>query len=132
MLYFVGVCSLFIILLLFRAPLSKHLFCCRGEALAAALKASPGGPPSVEVFEADLASVASVQALVSTLKATLTHVDVLVNAAAATRPHPTRETSAEGVERTFATNALAPFQLMVKRNELWRMLGRMPRERESF
>jgi NAD(P)-dependent dehydrogenase (short-subunit alcohol dehydrogenase family) len=47
----------------------------------------------VEVFEADLSSVASVQALVAQLKLKLTHVDVLVNAAAVTRPALGRETS---------------------------------------
>mmetsp|Transcript_34170 Transcript_34170/g.69859 ORF Transcript_34170/g.69859 Transcript_34170/m.69859 type:complete len:710 (+) Transcript_34170:190-2319(+) len=83
-----------------------------GNALADELQSS--FPASqIDVHECDLSSVRSVRGLVAGLNAKLQHVDVLVNCAAVRDPPAIREVTAEGIERTFATNALAPFQLML-------------------
>lgn len=80
----------------------------RGEAAAAAVRRRL---PSarVDVFEADLSSQADVRRLAEEVKATYPRLDVLVNNVGGYWAH--RHVTADGLERTFALNHLAPFLL---------------------
>jgi retinol dehydrogenase 14 len=79
----------------------------RAEAAARDIRAAGGGP--VEVFVADLSSQAQVRRLAGEVLQRLSRIDVLVNNAGGY--WNTRHVTADGLERTFAVNHLAPFLL---------------------
>ena len=64
---------------------------------------------NVQAFTADLSDQAQVRQLAADLLATLPRIDVLVNNAGGY--WNTRHITADGLERTFAVNHLAPFLL---------------------
>lgn len=64
-------------------------------------------PPSL--FVADFASQASIRDLAAALHERLPRIDVLINNAGAA--FATRQLTADGIEKTFAVNHLAPFLL---------------------
>jgi len=63
----------------------------------------------VDVFEADMSSQVEVRRLAAEVKATYPRLDVLVNNVGGYWAH--RHVTADGLERTFALNHLAPFLL---------------------
>jgi retinol dehydrogenase-14 len=65
--------------------------------------------PAPEVLLADISSQSAVRALAHDIRQRFARIDVLVNNAAAI--HAQRELSADGIEKTFATNHLGPFLL---------------------
>ena len=65
--------------------------------------------PSPSVLLADLSSQDEIHTLVAQIRERFDHIDVLVNNAGACFAH--RELTIDGVEKTFATNHLAPFLL---------------------
>jgi NAD(P)-dependent dehydrogenase (short-subunit alcohol dehydrogenase family) len=77
------------------------------DATRAALIADSGG--DIVVQQADLESVAEVRALAQRLLLTEPHIDVLINNAGALFAE--RALTAEGHERCFAVNLLAPYLL---------------------
>lgn len=80
----------------------------KGEStMKAILAAAPGG--KVEVLVCDLASQGSVRGAAKEFLKTHERLDVLVNAAGVFLP--TRSTTVDGVETTFATNYLGHFLL---------------------
>ncbi|HKX68950.1 MAG TPA: SDR family oxidoreductase [Intrasporangium sp.] len=80
----------------------------RAEAVASAIRgASPAA--YVDVFVADLSSQVQVRRLASHVLATYRRLDVLVNNVGGF--WATRHVTADGLERTFAVNHLAPFLL---------------------
>jgi NAD(P)-dependent dehydrogenase (short-subunit alcohol dehydrogenase family) len=79
----------------------------RGNAAMRAIATVTSTPPAL--FIADLSSQASVRELAATLHEHLSRIDVLVNNVGAA--FATREVTVDGIERTFATNHLAPFLL---------------------
>src|SRR5262249_16420461 len=79
----------------------------RGNAAIRAIATVASTPPAL--FIADLSSQASVRELAATLHEHLSRIDVLVNNVGAA--FATREVTVDGIERTFATNHLAPFLL---------------------
>jgi NAD(P)-dependent dehydrogenase (short-subunit alcohol dehydrogenase family) len=79
----------------------------RAEAAAAEIRA-PGGPP-VEVFAGDMSAQAEVRRLADEVLAALPRLDVLVNNVGGF--WNTRHVTADGLERHFALNHLAPFLL---------------------
>jgi len=80
----------------------------RAEAAAAAIGAAPGSP-AVDVFAADLSAQAGVRRLAAQVADSYPRLDVLVNNAGGFWAH--RHLTADGLERTFALNHLAPFLL---------------------
>jgi NAD(P)-dependent dehydrogenase (short-subunit alcohol dehydrogenase family) len=80
----------------------------RGRATAAADEVRAVGA-TADVFVADLSSQAEVRALADHLLRTLQRIDVLVNNVGGY--WDTRHVTADGLERTFAVNHLAPFLL---------------------
>jgi retinol dehydrogenase-14 len=80
----------------------------RTEAAAASIRATPGSPP-VDGFAADLSVQAGVRHLAAQVLDTYPRLDVLVNNAGGFWAH--RHVTADGLERTFALNHLAPFLL---------------------
>ncbi len=80
----------------------------RGEAALAAVQAVAKGP-APRLLLADLSSQAAVRALAGDVRANCSRVDVLVNNAAGL--YRRREVTVDGIERTLATNHLAPFLL---------------------
>jgi NAD(P)-dependent dehydrogenase (short-subunit alcohol dehydrogenase family) len=80
----------------------------RGEATLAEIKASTSNP-NLELFVADLSSMAEVRKLASEFKAKHNRLDVLINNAGGY--FDTRKTTADGLEYTFAFNHLAYFLL---------------------
>lgn len=62
-----------------------------------------------ELFLADLSSQTSLRALAGDIRERLPHIDVLINNAGGMFAR--RELTAEGIEKTFATNHLGPFLL---------------------
>jgi NAD(P)-dependent dehydrogenase (short-subunit alcohol dehydrogenase family) len=80
----------------------------RTEAAAAAIRATPGSP-AVDAFAADLSVQAGVRRLAAQVLETYPRLDVLVNNAGGFWAH--RHVTADGLERTFALNHLAPFLL---------------------
>lgn len=78
------------------------------EAIASIRQATPNAQVQFEAL--DLADLASVRALAAHLKATLPHLDGLINNAGLMEP-PTRGTSADGFEMQFAVNYLGHFVL---------------------
>ncbi|TDW14135.1 short-subunit dehydrogenase [Kribbella kalugense] len=79
----------------------------RAEAAAAEIRATTGG--QVDVFVADLSSQAAVRRLAADVLALLPRIDVLINNVGGY--WNTRHLTADGFERTFAVNHLAPFLL---------------------
>jgi NAD(P)-dependent dehydrogenase (short-subunit alcohol dehydrogenase family) len=80
----------------------------RGEAAANEI-ADTTGTTAVSVLEVDLSSLASVRSFARELQDRFDKLDVLVNNAAASLR--TREVTAEGFERQWATNVLGPYLL---------------------
>jgi retinol dehydrogenase 14 len=78
------------------------------EAAAAGIRAAPGRP-AVDGFAADLSVQAGVRHLAAQVLDTYPRLDVLVNNAGGFWAH--RHVTADGLERTFALNHLAPFLL---------------------
>jgi NAD(P)-dependent dehydrogenase (short-subunit alcohol dehydrogenase family) len=79
----------------------------RTEDAAREIRAAGGGP--VDLFVADLSSQAQVRRLAGEVLGCLPRIDVLVNNVGGY--WHTRHVTAEGLERTFALNHLAPFLL---------------------
>ena len=79
----------------------------RTEAAAREIRAVAGG--QVEVFVGDLSAQAEVRRLAGEVLQCLSRIDVLVNNAGGY--WNTRHVTADGLERTFAVNHLAPFLL---------------------
>jgi retinol dehydrogenase 14 len=77
------------------------------EGAAVEVRAAGGGP--VEVFVADLSSQVEVRRLAGEVLQRLSRIDVLVNNVDGY--WDTRHVTADGLERTFALNHLAPFLL---------------------
>jgi retinol dehydrogenase-14 len=80
----------------------------RTEAAAASIRATPGSP-AVDAFAADLSVQDGVRRLAAQVLDTYPRLDVLVNNAGGFWAH--RHVTADGLERTFALNHLAPFLL---------------------
>jgi retinol dehydrogenase-14 len=80
----------------------------RTEAAAAGIRATPGSP-AVDGFAAELSVQAGVRRLAAQVLDTYPRLDVLVNSAGGFWAH--RHVTADGLERTFALNHLAPFLL---------------------
>jgi NAD(P)-dependent dehydrogenase (short-subunit alcohol dehydrogenase family) len=79
----------------------------RAEAAARDIRAADG--PPVQVFVADMSSQAEVRRLAAEVLAELPRLDVLVNNVGGFWKE--RHVTADGLERTFALNHLAPFLL---------------------
>jgi NAD(P)-dependent dehydrogenase (short-subunit alcohol dehydrogenase family) len=80
----------------------------RVRASAARARAADGGAP-VHEYVADLELMSEVRALAAAVRERHEHIDVLANNAGAVFAR--RRETAEGLERTFALNHLAPFLL---------------------
>ncbi len=80
----------------------------RGEQARAQLAEHASAAPP-ELLIADLSSQADVRALADAVRAQYERIDVLLNNAGAV--FAKRELSVDGIEKTFATNHLAPFLL---------------------
>jgi retinol dehydrogenase 14 len=80
----------------------------RGRTESAALEIRAAGG-QVDVFVADLSSQSEVRRLAEEVLQTLSRIDVLINNAGGY--WNTRHVTADGLERTFAVNHLAPFLL---------------------
>src|SRR6266700_2484108 len=80
----------------------------RTEAAAAGIRTAPGSP-AVDAFAADMSSQAGVRRLAAQVLEAYPRLDVLVNNAGGFWAH--RHITADGLERTFALNHLAPFLL---------------------
>jgi retinol dehydrogenase 14 len=78
----------------------------RTEAAAAGIRAAPGSP-AVDAFAADMSAQAEVRRLAAQVLDTYPRLDVLVNNVGGFWAH--RHVTADGLERTFALNHLAPF-----------------------
>jgi NAD(P)-dependent dehydrogenase (short-subunit alcohol dehydrogenase family) len=92
----------------------------RGRTENAAREISAAGGMNVEVFVADLSSQAQVRRLASEVLESLPRIDVLINNAGGY--WSSRHVTADGLERTFALNHLAPFlltNLLLDRLELY-------------
>ena len=79
----------------------------RAEGAAGEIRAAGGG--QVDVFVADLSSQSEVRQLADEVLQSLSRIDVLVNNVGGY--WNTRHVTADGLERTFALNHLAPFLL---------------------
>ncbi|MEU1839511.1 SDR family NAD(P)-dependent oxidoreductase [Micromonospora chersina] len=80
----------------------------RAQAVAAQIAAAAGNP-AVDAYAGDLSSQAEVRRLAGEVLAAYPRVDVLVNNVGGYWAH--RHVTADGLERTFALNHLAPFLL---------------------
>src|SRR6266487_3303775 len=80
----------------------------RTEAAAAGIRATTGSP-AMDVFAADISVQTGVRRLAALVLDTYPRLDVLVNNAGGFWAH--RHVTADGLERTFALNHLAPFLL---------------------
>jgi retinol dehydrogenase-14 len=94
------------------AMLGAHLAitgrdCARAEAAAGEIRAAGGA--GVDVFVADMSSQSEVRRLATEVVDRLPRLDVLVNNVGGY--WHTRHVTADGLERTFAVNHLAPFLL---------------------
>ena len=103
------------------ARMDAHLAICgrdreSTEGAAGEIRAAGGG--QVEVFVADLSSQSQVRRLADEVLQRLSRIDVLVNNVGGY--WNTRHVTADGLERTFALNHLAPFLLT---NLLWDRLS---------
>jgi NAD(P)-dependent dehydrogenase (short-subunit alcohol dehydrogenase family) len=81
----------------------------RGRAEGAAREIRAAGGGQVDVFVADLSAQSEVRRLADEVLQRLSRIDVLVNNAGGY--WNTRHVTADGLERTFAVNHLAPFLL---------------------
>jgi NAD(P)-dependent dehydrogenase (short-subunit alcohol dehydrogenase family) len=81
----------------------------RGRTENAAREIRAAGSGQVDVFVADLSSQSQVRRLAGEVLQSLSRIDVLVNNAGGY--WNTRHVTADGLERTFAINHLAPFLL---------------------
>ena len=81
----------------------------RGRTQDAAREIRAAGRGQVDVFVADLSSQSQVRRLAGEVLQSLSRIDVLVNNAGGY--WNTRHVTADGLERTFAVNHLAPFLL---------------------
>jgi NAD(P)-dependent dehydrogenase (short-subunit alcohol dehydrogenase family) len=81
----------------------------RGRTEDAAREIRTAGSGQVDVFVADLSSQSQVRRLAGEVLQSLSRIDVLVNNAGGY--WNTRHVTADGLERTFAINHLAPFLL---------------------
>jgi retinol dehydrogenase 14 len=81
----------------------------RGRTQDAAREIRAAGRGQVDVFVADLSSQSQVRRLAGEVLQSLSRIDVLVNNAGGY--WNTRHVTADGLERTFAINHLAPFLL---------------------
>ena len=81
----------------------------RGRTENAAREISAAGDRKVEMFVADLSSQAQVRRLAGEVLRRLPRIDVLINNVGGY--WSTRHVTADGLERTFALNHLAPFLL---------------------
>jgi len=79
----------------------------RTEAAARGLRAAGSGP--VDLFVADMSDQSQVRAMAAEILQRLPRIDVLVNNVGGF--WNTRHVTADGLERTFALNHLAPFLL---------------------
>jgi retinol dehydrogenase-14 len=79
----------------------------RGEAAAREIRAAGGRP--VDVFVADLSAQSGVRRVATEVLLRLSRIDVLINNVGGY--WNTRHVTADGLERTFALNHLAPFLL---------------------
>ena len=79
----------------------------RGRTEDAAREIRAAGSGQVDVFVADLSSQQQVRRLADEVLQSLPRIDVLVNNAGGF--WNTRHVTADGLERTFALNHLAPF-----------------------
>ena len=91
---------------------ARVIMVCRDEGRGSAAHAriaqvARGEPPELRI--ADLASQAAIRRLAGEIKARFERLDVLMNNAGAIFAR--RELTADGIERTFAVNHLAPFLL---------------------
>src|SRR5690349_24256028 len=109
----------------------------RGRTAMAEIAGVTAMPPSL--FLADLSSQRSIRELSAALHSQLTRIDVLVNNAGAAFAR--REVTVDGIERTFATNHLAPFLLtnllldLIRRSQQGRIVNvtaGIPVSRSSF
>jgi retinol dehydrogenase 14 len=80
----------------------------RAEAAAADIRAASGNP-AVDVYTADMSSQVEVRRLAGEVLDAYPRLDVLVNNVGGFWAH--RHVTADGLERTFALNHLAPFLL---------------------
>jgi retinol dehydrogenase 14 len=80
----------------------------RAVVAAAGIRAATGNP-AVDVFAADMSAQAQVRRLAAQVADTYPRLDVLVNNVGGFWAH--RHVTADGLERTFALNHLAPFLL---------------------
>src|SRR6266851_2329738 len=80
----------------------------RTEAAAAGIRAATGSQ-AVDAFAADMSAQAGVRRLAAQVAGTYPRLDVLVNNVGGFWAH--RHLTADGLERTFALNHLAPFLL---------------------
>lgn len=80
----------------------------RAEQAAAAIRAASGNP-AVDAFAADMTSQAEVRRLAVAVLDAYPRLDVLINNVGGFWAH--RHETADGLERTFALNHLAPFLL---------------------
>src|SRR5215211_4883304 len=80
----------------------------RAEAAAADIRTASGNP-AVDVFAADMSAQAEVRRLADDVLDAYPRLDVLVNNVGGFWAH--RHVTADGLERTFAVNHLAPFLL---------------------
>ena len=80
----------------------------RGEEARARIAESATGPPP-ELFVADLSSQEEIRDLARDIRFAYDQIDVLLNNAGGV--FAKRELNADGIEKTFATNHLAPFLL---------------------
>ncbi len=80
----------------------------RAVAAAAGIRAATGNA-AVDAFAADMSAQAEVRRLAAQVAGTYPRLDVLVNNAGGFWAH--RNVTADGLERTFALNHLAPFLL---------------------
>jgi retinol dehydrogenase-14 len=76
---------------------------------AAAARCRNAGAPTVRSYQADFAVLDEVRSLAEDLESDLPRIDVLVNNAALVLQH--REQTADGYEKVFAVNHLAPYLL---------------------
>jgi NAD(P)-dependent dehydrogenase (short-subunit alcohol dehydrogenase family) len=109
----------------------------RGNVALDAVARVASTPPSL--FIADLSSQASIRELAATLHQRLSRIDVLVNNVGAAFAR--RELTIDGIEKTFATNHLAPFLLtnsvldLIRRSSAGRIVNLtagIPVRRSSF
>lgn len=81
----------------------------RNEAKARQLQREIGNAVGTGFVQCDLSSISSVKQAVEEIKANYHHIDLLINNAGLIAQH--RQTTADGIELTFATNHVGPFIL---------------------